>query len=121
MREWVSWLLSVVGYVYFAVCLQTIARKTGTRHGWMAWIPILDFLLMCWIAGRSGWWVLFFMVTGLINHIVGVILAIIFGIVLCLGIAGARGKPVWLGLLMCVPIVNLFAVGYLAFSDGKVS
>ena len=121
MREWFNWLLGVAGFVYFALCLQMIARKTGTRHSWMAWIPVLDFILMCRIAGRSGWWLLLFIILGLFNQNVAVIGVIIFGVILCMGMTGALGKPIWLGLLMFVPVVNLAVIGYLAFSNEKTA
>jgi len=33
-----------------------------------------------------------------------------------MGIAEARGKPFWLGMLLLIPGVNLIVIGYLAFS-----
>jgi hypothetical protein len=33
-------------------------------------------------------------------------------------IANARGKSVWVGILLLLPITNFFAFLYLAFSDG---
>jgi hypothetical protein len=35
-----------------------------------------------------------------------------------LKIAKARGKSVWVGVLLLLPVTNLFAFLYLAFSDG---
>ena len=37
---------------------NAIARKTGTPSPWMAWIPVVNLVLMCRIAGRPGWWLL---------------------------------------------------------------
>jgi hypothetical protein len=34
-----------------------------------------------------------------------------------MGVAEARGKEGWLGILMVVPILNLFLPGYLAWAD----
>ena len=36
----------------------------------------------------------------------------------CFNIAKARGKSVWVGVLLLLPITSLFAFLYLAFSDG---
>ena len=87
----------------------------------MAWVPLLDALPVCWIAGRSAWWLLLFVVLGLLNKTIGVASVLIFELILCIGIAEARGKSVWVGLLLFLPFVNLFVLGYLAFADGQTS
>jgi hypothetical protein len=69
-----------VGYVYVSLALQTIAQKTNTANGWLAWIPIANIILM-------------------------------------MGIAEARSKPSWWGILLIIPVVNLIVPGYLAWSD----
>jgi len=105
-----SWIITIAFYVYMAVCLQTIARKTGTEHGWLAWIPIANVYLMCKVAGKPGWWLLLFFIP---------IVNIVFMVIVWMGIAEARDKKGWLGILMIVPIANLIIPGYLAFSGGS--
>lgn len=95
-------------YVYFALALQVIANKTNVENGWLAWIPIANFYLMCKIAEKPGWWFLLFFLP-LVN--------IIIMIIIWMKIAEIRNKPSWLGILFLVPIVNLIIVGYLAFSE----
>jgi hypothetical protein len=105
----VVFLLIVVAlYCYFAICLQVMARKTGTPNGWMAWIPILNAYLMCLVGGKPGWWLILFFIP---------VVGIIIGIIVWMGVAEARGKPGWLGILMIIPVANLIIPGYLAFSD----
>ena len=99
------WGLAV--YVWLALCLHTIANKTNTPNGWLAWIPIANLYLMCKVAGRSGWWTILFFIP-LVN--------IIIGIIVWMGIAEARKQPSWLGILMIIPIANLVIPGILAFS-----
>ncbi len=41
---------------------------------------------------------------------------IVLLLLIWMGVAEARGKPAWVGILMLVPGVNLIVVGYLAFS-----
>ena len=106
---WTSWIVTIAIYVYLAICLQTIARKTGTEHGWLAWIPIANAYLMCKVAGKPGWWLLLFFIP---------IVNIVFMVIVWMGIAEARDKKGWLGILMIVPIANLIVPGYLAFSGG---
>lgn len=101
-------IIGIGFYVYLALALQTIAKKTNTANGWFAWIPIINVFLMLAIAGKSGW--LFLLL--LIPFINIVILIIVW-----MGIAKARNKPEWLGILMIVPVANLIIPGILAWSD----
>ena len=94
-------------YVFYAICLQLIAKKTNTPNGWLAWIPIANIYLMCEIAKNPWWWLLLSLVP-LVN--------IVIMIILFMEIAKARGKPGWLGILMIIPLVNFIALGYLAFT-----
>ncbi len=95
-------------YVWFALCLHIIAKKTDTPNPWLAWIPIANIYLMCKVAGKPGWWTILFFIP-LVN--------IVFAIIVWMGIAEARNKPSWLGILMIIPIANLVIPGILAFSD----
>ena len=98
----------LVGYVYIALALQTIATKTSTPNEWLAWIPIANIFLMLAIAKKPMWWFLLFLIP-LVN--------IAIAIVVWMGIAEARQKPNWWGILMIVPIANLVVPGYLAWAD----
>jgi hypothetical protein len=95
-------------YVYMALCLQTIAKKTNTENAWLAWIPIVNIILMLNIAKKPLWWIILFLVP-LVN--------LVIGIIVWMAIAEARGKPSWWGILLIVPVVNIIVPGYLAFSD----
>lgn len=97
-----------VFYVYLALTLQTIARKTNTENGWLAWIPIVNIVLMCNIAKKPVWWIILFFIP-LVN--------LVIGIILWMGIAEARNKPGWWGILLIVPVVGIIVPGYLAWSD----
>ena len=101
--------LCVVGlYVYFALSLQTIASKTNTENGWMAWIPIVNIVLMLNIARKPIWWIILCFIP---------LVSIVIAILVWMGIAEARNKPNWWGILMIVPVVGLIVPGYLAWSD----
>ncbi|MCL4472549.1 MAG: DUF5684 domain-containing protein [Actinobacteria bacterium] len=101
-------LFVVAAYVYYSFSLMTIAAKTSTENGWMAWIPVLNLYLMCKIAGRPGWW-LVLMLVPLVN--------VVMLVIVWMGIAEARGFPGWWGIMMLVPLVNIIVPGYLAFTD----
>jgi hypothetical protein len=42
---------------------------------------------------------------------------IVFIIIVWMGIAEARNKPNWWGILLIVPVANIIVPGYLAWSD----
>jgi len=94
-------------YIYTSLALQTIAKKTNTENAWMAWIPIINILLMLNIAKKPLWWIILCLIP-LVN--------IVILIIVWMAIAEARKKPNWWGILMIVPVVNLIVPGYLAWA-----
>jgi len=104
----VFFITFAVLYVYLALALQTIAKKTNTENAWLAWIPVVNIILMLNIAKKPIWWFLLMFIP-LVN--------IVIGIVVWMAIAEARGKPSWWGILLIVPIVGIIVPGYLAWSD----
>ena len=108
---WIVWIINIAIYAFTAFCLQTIARKTDTEHGWLAWIPIANIYIMCKIAGKPGWWTILFFIP---------IVNIVFLVIVWMGMAEARDKNKWLGFLAIVPVGNLIFLGYLAFSGGSI-
>jgi len=103
-------IMVIVGlvYLYFALALQVIARKTGAEHGWWAWIPILQILLSLKVARKPTWWI----IPCLVPYLNFVMLILVW-----MGIAEARKKPSWWGILLIVPVLNLVVPGYLAWAD----
>jgi len=101
-------IFAVAMYVYMALALQTIAQKTNTENAWLAWIPIVNIVLLLNIAKKPIWWFLLFLIP-LVN--------IVIAIIVWMGVAEARNKPNWWGILMIVPVVNLIVPAYLAWSD----
>ncbi len=103
----VNLIFIVLAYVYFSLCLYFIAKKTQTRHAWLAWVPLVNIFLMCSIGKIRFWWLLLLLVP-LVN--------IVIMFFMWYKIIKARGKPGWLVLLLVVPLVNYIVMGYLAFS-----
>lgn len=101
-------VIGLAFYVYTALALQTIATKTNTENGWLAWIPIANFILMLIIAKKPIWWIVLMLIP-LVN--------IVVAIIVWMAVAEARGKPSWWGILIIVPVVGLIVPGYLAWSD----
>jgi len=101
-------ICALLGYVYHALALQTIASKTNTENAWLAWIPIANIILMLNIARKPIWWIVLFFVP-LVN--------IVIAVLLLMGIAEARNKPNWWGILWILPLIGIIVPGYLAWSD----
>ncbi|HMI54140.1 MAG TPA: DUF5684 domain-containing protein [Candidatus Saccharimonadales bacterium] len=104
----VALIFAALGYIYMALSLQTIATKTNTENAWLAWIPIVNLILMLNIAKKPIWWFILMLIP-LVN--------IVVIIIVWMGIAEARNKPNWWGILMIVPLVGIIVPGYLAWSD----
>ena len=133
-------IIIIAVYVFLAIALRTIARKTGTQGGWRAWVPIVSLFLELEIAELSYWWALFVIVPFLIgvgaglSHNTSLIASfktvsnfyqvVEFAVTAYIWsrIARRRGFSPWLGLLSLVPIANYVLYGVLAFSEsGKAT
>jgi len=120
-------VMAIIGlavYIYYAICLMKIAKKTNTANGWFAWIPILNVVLMIKIAKKPMWWIalfigLFILCVIPILGFLAAIASMVLMIILWMKIAEAVGKPGWWGILMIVPIANLIIPGILAFSKSE--
>lgn len=101
--------IALLLYLFQSYCCLLICRKTGNQPGILVWLPGLQLLPLLRAAGMSGWWFLAFFVP---------LLNLVAGVLWCLNIAKARGKSIWVGILLLLPVTNLFAFLYLAFSSG---
>ena len=99
---------AILLYGFFGLCLMVLARKLNENRVWWAWVPVLQVLLMLRLGQVSLWWFIALLVP-FIN--VGV------AIYVWIRIAGRRSKPWWMGVLMIVPVADLFVLGYLAYSQ----
>jgi len=112
----IIFIIFIIFYIYSAICLQIIAKKTNTENPWLAWIPIANLFLMCKIASLSYFWLLGFLL-GFVPIIGGIFTLCLTGYFWYrIGIVRSK-EPQWIGALVAVPIVGLFVMGYLAFSD----
>ena len=108
------WLVvMIVMYVYFAVALMSIAKKTNTDKAWLAWIPIANVYLMTQCGGVSGWFTL--LVVAAVIPVVGFIAMTAGMIYIWWKIAEAINKPGWWSILLLIPVVNLVIVGIMAW------
>jgi hypothetical protein len=107
-------VLAVLGalalvYLFHSYCFMLICRKTGQEPSILVWIPLLQLIPLVRAAGMPSWWVLAFLVP---------VLNLVAQVLWSFNIAKARGKSIWTGVCLLLPITNFFAFLYLAFSDG---
>lgn len=100
--------VGLIGYIIVAISLMAMAKRVGMREAWMAWVPILNLVVMAKIAQRDIFWVILMLIP-CVNIIP---LAIVWW-----RIAERMGKPGPVGLLCFVPILGILIPPYLAFSD----
>jgi hypothetical protein len=143
-----GFIILVAFYVWTALCLYIIAKKTNTPNEWLAWIPFAEFYLMCRVGRKPVWWtallclplilvsfafvILIFTAMGSgeipqwidflsqATLLAGLIFSPLFATV-WMAISRERSRPSWFGILMIIPIANLVIPGILAFSDVEVT
>jgi hypothetical protein len=69
--EWMVIALAAL-LLYYAITLMTMAKKTGTEHGWMAFIPGLHLFLEARVAGLSIAWAFVLLLLQIVVLITGV-------------------------------------------------
>lgn len=111
---WLFVLLFIALYVYSALALMNIAKRTNTKNPWLAWIPIANMYLMTQIGGVPWWTLLIVVFAGFIPFVGGIV-SVVLIIWWWWKIAEARQRPGWWGILMMIPVVNLILMGVLAW------
>ncbi len=103
----VSFAVFIGVYLVLAYLQWRIANKVGCAgNAWWAYVPILNSVLLCDMAGKERWW-FFLALIPLVNLIVFA--------VLWFEVAKAAGFDGWVGLLVLLPILNAVAMAILAF------
>jgi hypothetical protein len=105
-------VVGLVFHLFFSYCGRLICIKTGNEPGVMIWLPVFQIFPMLRAAGMSGWWVL-----GLFVPVLNLVVQILW----CINIVKARDKHVIWTILLILPLVNLVAFLYLAFSSDGTS
>jgi len=101
------WFLWIVLVVFMAVVMWMIFTKAG-RAGWKAIIPFYNTYVLLEIAGKPGWWLVFFFIP---------IVNIVFWVILYVALGGvfSRGTGFTVGLVF-LPIIFL---PIMAFDSSK--
>ncbi len=94
--------------LYNLICfpLMMIATKIKTKNSWMAWIPVLQIYLFVKMGEKPWWWVLFLFIP---------VFGFFIYLILWMNIVISLRLPAWQGLLMAIPIVNVYVSWKFAF------
>ncbi|MBI1936197.1 hypothetical protein HYS31_07195 [Candidatus Woesearchaeota archaeon] len=106
-------ILIIAVYIYMALAVMKIAKKTNTANAWLAWIPIANLYLMTQVGGLPGWYT-FGILLAFIPFIGGLLVAVLMAYIWW-KIAEKLGRPGWWGILLVIPFVNLIMMGVLAW------
>jgi hypothetical protein len=104
--------VAILFHLFFAYCCRLICIKAGTEPGFMIWIPVLQIFPLLRAAGMSGWWFI-----GMFVPILNIVIQILW----CIKIVNVRGKHVIWSILLILPVANVLAFLYLAFSEDGAS
>ncbi len=113
---WLIVVLALVGlaiYIYTAYCLMKIAGRLGVENGWFAFIPFLNYWLITKMGGRDSTWFIF-MLLG--SFCCGIVTMVMF-IIIMMDVAEALGFQDWWGILLIIPLLNLYVFYKLAFTE----
>ncbi len=120
----------IIFYVYSALALMTIAKRTNTAFAWLAWIPYANIYLISKIAQKHWWPVLLllpsitfgFLPENIIFNTINTIATLVFVVYVFIWwwkICQRRGKPGWWVLIGIIPIIGwiwmLVLIGILAW------
>ena len=98
-------------YVYSALALSTLGKKLEQNNLWLAWIPIINYILILQMGNFHWAWIFLLLIP-----IFGWIPLSIIGIVAFWGVCEKRNYPGWLSLLTLLgSIPGLIILGVLAW------
>jgi hypothetical protein len=100
-------------YIYSALALMAIAKKTKTPNAWLAWIPVVNTYLVIQMA-KQPWWHIFALLLSFIP-VVGGYAFLALSAFWWWKIAENIGRDGWQGILMVIPVVNLIMAGVFAW------
>jgi len=114
----------VFGYLLFCLCLLKMCVNAGSKPGLLIWLPFLQLFPLLRAAKMPAWWFLIFFLPVLnVSHTsLGFLTFATVGIPLlahllwCARIARACGKGFFSALMLFLPVTNILALLYFAFS-----
>jgi len=102
--------IMVIGYLFSCFVLKKVCVNAGSEPGVMIWLPILQAFPLLRAARIPAFWFIILLIPGL---------NLLAHILWSLRISRACGKGTLVGVLLILPVTNIFALLYLAFSSGN--
>lgn len=113
----ISGVMCLALYVFTSWAYMAIANRLKEENAWFAWVPVLNLVLIAKLGDVNPLHLLLLIIPG-----VNIIYAIYFSIVTSMRMTEKLGLDKYLGLLIFIPVVQLFFLGYLAWGKfGKVN
>jgi len=113
-------IIGVALYIYFALALQSIAKKLKYKNPWFAWIPCLNIAMTLQLGGFHWAWV--FLVLGCWIPVVGAIICLALLVLMIISFWKIFEKlkyPGALSLLLLLPLARVIMIGIAAWSKRK--
>jgi Family of unknown function (DUF5684) len=102
--------VAAIAYLLCCFCLKQICLKAGSKPGLLIWLPILQIIPLLRAAQMPVWWFVVFLIPGL---------NVLAQILWCFRIVKACGKGNLVAVFLILPVTNVLAFLYLAFSKGN--
>ena len=103
------WIWSLVSYVIWAITMYKTGQKANVRKPWVAFIPVLQFIVYLHVIDKSGWAIFLLLIPGL-----NIVLLIIWTVKFYLAFSVGAGLIV---LSIIIPIINIIMMFVVAFSS----
>jgi hypothetical protein len=104
-----TWIWALVSYVIWAITMYKTGQKANVRKPWVAFIPVLQFIVYLHVIDKSGWAIFLLLIPG-----VNIVLAIIWAVKFYLAFSV---KTVLIVLSIIIPIINIIMMFVVAFSS----
>lgn len=98
-----------LAYLAYCLCLRNVCVKAGSKPGLLIWLPVLQLFPLLRAARMPVWWFLIFCLP---------VLNCLAHLLWCARITRACGKGFLSALMLFLPVTNILALLYLAFSGG---
>lgn len=100
-------IAGLILYAWLTCCLYRIAVKVGMHNASLAFIPLVNMMLICAMIDKPAWFAILFFIP---------VVGFFWSIIVWMRLSEAVGHSQWWGLAMLLPVFNLAIPGYLAFS-----
>lgn len=113
----ISGIIYLAIYIYVALALMALAKKTQTQKAWLAFIPIANLYLMAKMA-QMHWWPILLIIGFIIpflNFVLALVLTV-YTVIWFWKIFTRVGRPGWWAIFSIIPFVNVVFLVFLGIA-----